>query len=303
MQWIRTRRLGSCQATHPSHFCCNRTDPCRVPWPAPGRTRARVGCCWGERDDEELPSQPLNTRSLTSCSSPRTQGHSHGAAAAAAEGWGGRVGKSWACVLMPASEQGCLCSGRRGSSPRHAPSPPKHTRLSSPCFNGRQQGWAGACRAGTRGGSGMAGRGTGEARVRGGRPLLPRTRGTAWRQAHSSELSGLLPPHGGARASFPSPKGWPLRETLSPHHCIPSSPRQAGRGRGEWGGTGGPEPVQAAGGAGRASHHLPCSAVSPSHQSCRPPAPSARWPPPVLERLLPAPPHVLCSQHGCSSPR
>lgn len=92
-------------------------------------------------------------------------------------------------------------------------------------------------------------------------------------------------------------KAWPLRETLSLYCCPSSSPLCAGKGRGDRGTLGG----SASAGSGR------------DHQSLLPlpmqwglsltsvlssPAPLARWPSPVQGRLLPAPEHVLRSQHS-----
>jgi len=139
-----------------------------------------------------------------------------------------------------------------------------------------------------------------KARVGGGCPQPLRTCGTARWRAHSSELSGLLPPHGGARASLLPPKHG-LSERLSPPTAAPPLPHDGleeagGDGGSRWGA----EPVQAAGGTSRAPRHLPCNGVSPSHQSCRPPTPSMRWPPPVLEGSFQL---VLQSRKGRSSPR
>lgn len=93
----------------------------------------------------------------------------------------------------------------------------------------------------------------------------------------------------------PGPPSCPQKHGISERHSpYTAAPPLPHDGLEETGGDrvghGRAEPVQAVGGTGRASRHLPCSGVSPSHQSCHPLALSARWPPPMLGRLLPAPP-------------
>lgn len=216
-------------------------EPCRVPQPALGSVSMRMLLLGSMGQWGTAATAIKHTCPLTSRSSPRTPKHRHGAAAV--DGQGGRAGKSQACILMPGLRRGHWCSGRCESSPGHSPPPQTHTSLSSPCFNWQSLG----------GGSG----GEREPALRqwvgregskglGWPSCLLRTCRTAWWRAHSSKLSGLVPPHGRTRALLLPPEHG-LSERPSSHNAAPCLPHNGlEEADGDEGGTGGTEPVQAA---------------------------------------------------------
>lgn len=77
-------------------FCCNRTEPCEVPWAAPGESKSTMGMLlwtvgWS-RMTRSCPHSHYTHSSVDFHSSLRAQGHRHNAMAA--EGWSGRWGKA-----------------------------------------------------------------------------------------------------------------------------------------------------------------------------------------------------------------